>query len=196
MCVCVCVCMTGECVCECSRIKQSNPCRIHDFNACTSIDKDPSLCLFSSCCVCVSACVWVSVWILEAERRLKLGIRNSPHTTQNASGLIPGSWKTSGDCFSKIALMNHASADFICHHLWARATFNETKTQQTIRYTKQHLRINTHLDGLRVATDAHTHTHIMQMHTHGRTRARLTHTHTHTHTLSVSIELPVSHFLH
>lgn len=62
--------------------------------------------------------------------------------------------------------MNHASVDFICHHLCVRAKLNETKTQQTIRYTKQHLGINTHLDSLCVVTDAHTQTHIMQMHTH------------------------------
>lgn len=30
----------------------------------------------------------------------------------------------------KIVLINHASADFICHHLCVRAKLNETKTQQ------------------------------------------------------------------
>lgn len=79
--------------------------------------------------------------------------------------------------------MSHASVDFICHHLRARVKLNETETQQTIRYTKQHLRINTHLDSLCVVT--HAHAHIMQMRTHTRT-----------HALSVLIELPVSHFLH
>lgn len=39
---------------------------------------------------------------------------------------------------------------------------NETKTQQTIRYTKQHLRINTHLDSLCAVTDVHAHTHTLE----------------------------------
>lgn len=83
----------------------------------------------------------------------------------------------------KITLMSHASADSICHHLCAHVKLNETKTQRTIRYTKQHLRINTHLDSL--CGYAATCTHNVNAHTH-----------THAHTLSVLIEVPVSHFLH
>lgn len=153
----VCVyCMSSECVCL--RKKQDDLCGIQAFNVCTSIDTDPLVCL----CVCV----W-DAWSLKRTQTGNKGSTRYPKCIGSNSRELKAVLRL----LLKITLMSHASVDFICHHLRARVKLNETETQQTIRYTKQHLRINTHLDSLCVVT--HAHAHIMQMRTH-------THTHTRT----------------
>lgn len=113
--------------------------------------------------------VFVCVWDAWSLKRTQTGNKGSTRYT-TCIGSNSRELKAVLRLLLKITLMSHASVGFICHHLRARVKLNETETQQTIRYTKQHLRINTHLDSLCVVT--HAHAHIMQMRTH-------THAHTH-----------------
>lgn len=114
-------------------------------------------------CVCV--CVW-DAWSL---KKTQTGNKESTRYPK-CIGSNSRELKAVLRLLLKITLMSHASVDLICHHLCARVKLNETETQQTIRYTKRHLRINTHLDSLCVVT--HAHAHIMQMHAHTHTHRR------------------------
>lgn len=149
----------------CSRIKQVNLCWIRASNVCTMW-----------CFVCLSLSASLCEWGREAERGQGPGVRHCSRTLQNASGSNSRQLKDVLRLLLKIVLINQASADFISHHLCACVALNETKTRQTINYTKQHLRIDTHLDSLCVVRDVHARTPIMQMHTRALVEVRHTHT--------------------